>query len=137
VAINVGNTKMNIPGMKLRYPFSRCVVSGLKSIDSRYTNGQWVQEDRRNVPVAVIETNARANPQIPKERGSPQQTIGVMYWTKMWTYQSEEQWKRDENFHRASNARFKKLVPITADLQGDTAFRNFQGHILIYDKMAK
>lgn len=97
----ITNQKYNfrkIPGIHVQWPWSRLIVSGAKSIETR---GYPLLEKYEGVELAIIET---AGPRGKKEAGiSTARIIGTVKFNKSFKYTSKAKWDADLSKHLVSS----------------------------------
>lgn len=83
----------NIPGINIQWPWSRLIVEGKKSIETR---GYDIPQQYLGIPIAIIET---PGPLGKKQGIEYAKTIGIVTFSETFRYKSKSHWKKDAKKH--------------------------------------
>lgn len=83
--------RISIAGLNIRWPWSECIVSGQKIIETR---GYPLPVKHLGKVLAVIETG---NDQLPEKRSS--RIVGLVQFSRCYEYRSRTQWVKDFSRH--------------------------------------
>jgi len=86
--------QIRVPGINVRWPWARRIVSGEKSIETR---GYPIPVHLLNRPLAVIETGAKSV--SPSKGGSKARIIGLAIFSRCYKYSSKREWAEDASRH--------------------------------------
>jgi hypothetical protein len=92
------STYKSIPGIHIQWPWSRLLITGKKSVETR---GYCLSEKYIGIKLALIETpgpNGLKEAKIEKSR-----IIGTITFENCFLYLNEEQWKSDQFRHSVPN----------------------------------
>lgn len=84
---------MNIPGINIQWPWSRLIVEGKKSIETR---GYDIPQQYLGIPIAIIETPGPLGKRHGVKRAK---VIGIIIFSETFRYESKAKWKKDANKH--------------------------------------
>lgn len=82
---------VDISGINIQYPWSKYLVEGKKTIETRTYAIPMKYLGR---PLAIVETAGKFKKDVPETR-----IIGIVIFKECWRYENIENWKKDKKYH--------------------------------------
>lgn len=86
--------KTSIPGVNIQWPWSRKIISGEKTVETR---SYPLPEKHLNKKLAVIETPGKSGKKLAGITEA--QVIGIVVFSKSFRYKDKQEWEQDRKRH--------------------------------------